>query len=190
MDLNGKLVCLIAALTMAITKVAAINVAGTINQGASSINSRIVLILLISLKFFWNRKKSPRVLSWISRLPFHEQTRISVISHMNLLFIFLWLSDFVIRNSLINLLLDIMALGLSVRRSSVISHSSKHANLAKWNIAIYYSRLGSGGILFITNFVKKPSQKWVNQLRWMPWIWLRCWFTPFGESRGFVDVCW
>jgi hypothetical protein len=49
MDLNGHRVCLITTLTRVITEVAAIKVAGTINQGTSSINSRIVLILVTPL---------------------------------------------------------------------------------------------------------------------------------------------
>jgi len=49
MDLNGHRVCLITTQTIVITEVTAIKVAGAINQGTSSINSRIVLILVTPL---------------------------------------------------------------------------------------------------------------------------------------------
>ena len=49
MDLNSHPVYLITTLTRALTKVAAIKVAGAINQGTSSINNRILLILVIPL---------------------------------------------------------------------------------------------------------------------------------------------
>jgi len=48
MDLNDKLVCLIKTLTKVITEIAAINVAGAISHGTSSISSKIVLIMAIS----------------------------------------------------------------------------------------------------------------------------------------------
>jgi hypothetical protein len=50
MDLNGKLVCLIKTLTIVITEIAAINVAGAIIHGTSSIRCKIVLIMSISLE--------------------------------------------------------------------------------------------------------------------------------------------
>ncbi len=48
MDFKVKLVCLIAPLTRVISKVVAINVAGAIIHGTSSIRSKIVLIMTIS----------------------------------------------------------------------------------------------------------------------------------------------
>ena len=50
MDLNGHPVRLITTLTRAISEVAVIKAAGIINQGTSSINIRIVLILITPLK--------------------------------------------------------------------------------------------------------------------------------------------
>ena len=81
-DLNGKLVCLIAALIRVIPKIAAINVAGAIRYGASSISSKIVLIMSISLKcieildFESKKEESSRVETCNSKLSFHEQPRI------------------------------------------------------------------------------------------------------------------
>ena len=48
MDFKVKLVCLTAPLTRVISKVVAINVAGAIIHGTSSIRSKIVLIMTIS----------------------------------------------------------------------------------------------------------------------------------------------
>ena len=49
MDLNGHRVCLITTPIRVITEVTAIKVDGTINQGTSSIKSRIVLIFVTLL---------------------------------------------------------------------------------------------------------------------------------------------
>jgi hypothetical protein len=51
-DFTAHPACLVTTLTRVITDVAAIKVAGTINQGASSINSRMVLILAIPQVIF------------------------------------------------------------------------------------------------------------------------------------------
>jgi len=118
MDLNGKLVCLIETLTIVITEIAAINVAGAISHGTSSIRYKIVFIMSISLErieildFESKKEKSSRGFNCISRMPFDEQSRNSVTSHNNLLLVCFWPSDSVTRNIRFSLSLSTTALEL------------------------------------------------------------------------------